>query len=633
MKNAQVMLAVATVFSLFAAMAADVVFPTPASGTIGDLASAASWGLEKIPDATNRIVFASTLTATASNDINYAGIYVNKQNATVTLDMRDETTAGSPRKIDLTGHISNTGSKGQTLNIRGGHWDLHGKQISMRGGWGANANNVIEISDGAVIDNAGKIQGSYGSSGQKIIVRGTGTVVRATHFKPVGFCGSSCTAYVQAGAVVAVTNTTDEAGNGDGAPFGTDPANEGSAANSGYVVEGAGSLLDVWSTKSTYTVGNSSRNAFLKVIDGGTARIRGSSCYVANATKGGASSALIYVANGGNLTIGGTIYFGQKGLGRNTLLIGEGGTFTGVPSLGGISNSGTPDNGLIVSNGTYASASLPEVARGGSGASNCYVRLIGPRMKFNVGGTGNANLFSNGARAGRYEILAGAAWTNTTYKAFMMGCNGSKGRHVFLVDNAEFYTTKPFYLADIDYTSISNVVRVQNGAKFHVGGLISYSFGNGISVSNATIEAVNVSVNGKSNSPQMGAQSNNWFMVEGDSPRVICGNSFSAPQASYVKFAIPANGYQPGIVPITVATNFTVSADSHLLAEGLEERLANIEATERITLATAGNKMTVPQAVLDEANALLPEKCKFYVEGKNLMLKAWKPSGLTLIVR
>ena len=67
------LVAAAAVFAAGAAHGIDVTF----SKENGDLALPADWGMESLPDSTNRIAFAasgSAMTATASADISYAGI-------------------------------------------------------------------------------------------------------------------------------------------------------------------------------------------------------------------------------------------------------------------------------------------------------------------------------------------------------------------------------------------------------------------------------------------------------------------------------------------------------------------------------------------------------------------------------
>ena len=92
-------LAAVAVFAAGAAHGIDVTF----SKENGDLALPADWGMESLPDSTNRMAFAasgSAMTATASADISYAGIIMKKSNQTVTLDMRDSVSGASPRHVN-----------------------------------------------------------------------------------------------------------------------------------------------------------------------------------------------------------------------------------------------------------------------------------------------------------------------------------------------------------------------------------------------------------------------------------------------------------------------------------------------------------------------------------------------------
>lgn len=153
---------VAAISATRPALAADVTFPAAGGGT-ADLASAAAWNLEAVPDASTRVVFTKAMTATASEDISFAGIYMNAYGSTVTLDMRDETTGASPRKIDLTSAITFKGVEKQVLRLKGGEWDMHGKSVTIfvNSDYGNSAGSRIELLDGIRMYNVANLRGGW----------------------------------------------------------------------------------------------------------------------------------------------------------------------------------------------------------------------------------------------------------------------------------------------------------------------------------------------------------------------------------------------------------------------------------------------------------------------------------------
>ena len=60
---------------------------------------------------------------------------------------------------------------------------------------------------------------------------------------------------------------------------------------------------------------------------------------------------------------------------------------------------------------------------------------------------------------------------------------------------------------------------------------------------------------------------------------------------------------------------------------GVAETFPNLDGSGDIS------KITVDKTCLANSNALLPEKCEFYVDGNDLMLKVHKKMGLMLILR
>jgi len=377
-----VLAAFAAVTAAYTVRAADYSF----SKDGGNLASAADWGMESIPDPTNRIAFTTggTMTVTALDDINFSGAYMQKANQTITLDMRDSVTGGNPRKINFTGGISFGDGKYQTLNIKGGDWTLGGA-INMFTG---NYNNektyeTVNITDGAVVRTSG-LRGSYSRTSHCTFhIAGEGTVVTSGYLQVPFIDGHYDRAEILDGAQVIITN----ASNG-----GINLANRDSC-NCGIVVSGAGSRLAKIAGGTTYIV-NKATNNYFYVENGAEVNLSAGLVYFAYAddvTGKNAASNILRAAGAGARIKYAAIYFGKGGAAdantANEIQAFDGGSITGQ-----IAYVYGHDNGHVVSNATIVYTGNGIVCN--SSCTNCYLRLQGdsPRFMINSGASGNWDL-------------------------------------------------------------------------------------------------------------------------------------------------------------------------------------------------------------------------------------------------
>lgn len=358
----------------------------------GDLASAADWGGTK-PANTDRLRFAadSAITATASSDITFAGIYLNKQYQTVTLDMRDEVTGVSPRRITLTDHIYIGDQSDQTLNIRGGYWDLVGKlNLYWRGGTSAttwelaNKRQRVNVTDGAVID-VFRITTGYGpESSSSLHVAGEGTTINSAVLR-IGAQNACYDAVdIVDGAKIVVTN------NGT-ADLVIGYSGNQNNYNCGLVVSGACSRLVKKNPGSSFVGHMWAHNCYLHVLDGAAAEISGT-LYCAGTTSESASYGhdnSILVAGSGSSFACDVVYFGCSNGSTynhgNRIEVRDGATFAG--NLLYVGGNG---NGVVVSNATVSltGGGVKDNVETKLLGTNIFVRLQGATPKFTTDRTG-----------------------------------------------------------------------------------------------------------------------------------------------------------------------------------------------------------------------------------------------------
>ena len=377
-----VLVAAVAVFAAVAAHGIDVTF----SKENGDLALPADWGMESLPDSTNRIAFAasgSAMTATASADISYAGIIMKKSNQTVTLDMRDSVSGASPRHVNLTGSVTFGDYHHQTLNIKGGVWDTGNSIITTFGGSYNNSRRyaTVNITDGALVRTAG-LRGDYSADSHSLFhIAGEGTVVTSGYISVPFIDAKYDCAEIVDGAKVIITNNTNggvEIGRRD-------------SYYCGLTISGAGSRLQKIRGGTTYLGAKRSHN-FLRVENGGEFLQGSGLFYFAHSDGDDANNATnnsITVSGPGSRFVFGAMYFGRGGASalnsHNEMQVFDGGVVTGsiVYAYG-------HDNGLVVSNASM-------VLSGGNGivcqesCTNLYLRMQGDRPSFTIptGGGGN----------------------------------------------------------------------------------------------------------------------------------------------------------------------------------------------------------------------------------------------------
>ena len=394
MLNCKIAMA-AAVLGAYGLNAADVTFPN--SDGQGDLASPASWGLAELPDSTNRIAFTKgggNVTLTATEDIDFAGIYHNGESRAITLDMRNEKTGANPgpRKINLTGAIGFGTSWQAKLYIKGGEWNLNGKSITLFKTYSDVAGLRLGISDGACIYGVGDlVAGIWGDRVARTDIAGEGTVVTASTFK-VGFYDSNNDiANLTDGASLVVTGTSN----------GTLKIADGNSSNCVFVISNNANFVKS-NSSFNYLSGKRGGNC-LRVLEGATATVSGSS-YLghaddpANCASSHNNTILVSgtsAVTNSSLSVG-DIYLGSMtGVDSSTfntnncIVVRDGARFkAGIIRLFGARN------GIVVSNAVVSLTGGSGIVCGNTsrGCTNCFVRLQGdhPELIHSSSLNGNA---------------------------------------------------------------------------------------------------------------------------------------------------------------------------------------------------------------------------------------------------
>lgn len=394
MSNTRVLFC-AWVLASLGLQAIDVTFPN--TDGRGDLASPASWGLAELPDSTNRVAFGKAggnVTLTASEDIDFAGIYHNGESRAITLDMRNEKTGANPgpRKINMTGDIGFGTSWQAKLYIKGGEWNLNGKSITLFKAYSDVAGLRLGISDGARVYGVGSlVAGIWGDRVARTDIAGEGTVVTASTFRVGHFDSNNDIATLTDGASLVLTGT----GNG------TLKIADGNSSNCVFVISNNANFVKI-NSSFNYLSGKGGGNC-LRVLDGSTATVSGSSYLghadeLANCAKSHNNTILVSgtsAVTNSSLSMG-DIYLGSmSGVDSSTfntnncIVVRDGAEFkTGIIRVFGARN------GIVVSNAVVSLTGGSGIVCGNTsrGCTNCFVRLQGdhPELIHSSSLSGNA---------------------------------------------------------------------------------------------------------------------------------------------------------------------------------------------------------------------------------------------------
>lgn len=190
--------------------------------------------------------------------------------------------------------------------------------------------------------------------------------------------------------------------------------------------------------------------------------------------------------------------------------------------------------------------------------------------------------------------------------------------------------------------STGNTLRIEDGASFTAYRFALYGKDNTVVVSNATLYTERKDVTSTTSlcigisvgtvDPSVTDVSNNRLVLQGVRPSCGSKGETYVGASGSVTFELPAAALETvplaaGMVTFAEGSAIHVACDAYLSYLGDERG--------RVVLARASDKsrITIPQSVLDAANAELPERCKLVVSGTDLILKTRSNKGLLLLFR
>ena len=285
----------------------------------------------------------------------------------------------------------------------------------------------------------------------------------------------------------------------------------------------------------------------------------------------------------------------------------------------------------------------------GSSASNNVVRFIGSATTL-----GYSNLYEPFFSSGCHNTVSfenGAA--HTLVEGGDVYFSGKAHNNTLRISGSGAQVVKAkmkFYMSVSNANSYANSIIVEDGGKFEFYDMFVCRQDHCLVVSNGTLttlrnDPASYSLHiGYIPTGSTATTTNNSLVIQGDSPKVAFRYSgLSLANGSRLHFDVPASGMYAD-VPIQVV-NLRLT-DSCILSADVTDCLAAVQRGKSKTMVLAemhtgtngagqdvGGNLTIPQTVLDTANATLPEKCRFYVDGRKLMLKIAKPGGLTCVIR
>ncbi len=383
-----------------AANALTVSFPT----TGIDIASATDWG-GTLPETTNAISFAGTgsRTVKAFADVEFAGLVFGTQSRTVTLDMRESVSGGSPRRIKMNGPAYVANAWQSKYILRGGFWDFgeNSVGIDLASKYNAMNGSSARIDGGAVV-LCRSLFGQWGRASDvrtcPLYVDGEGTVVTTKVVQVAQYNGRNNRFEFTDGAKVVITGTSNGALSVDGG------AAADSDSNGNTLRVAGGASLEKIANGTSY-IGSAGSNNRLSIENGGTVRLSGLT-YFGHADGAAGNKRVgnrIDVTGADSRLVCGAVYCGNAngvaasaGNSNNVATVSDDGSLSCARwHLNG------HDNGIVISNGTVT------VADGGimcETSTNCYLRFQGAHPSFVSRGDANSQSIYAGGFTLRYDL-------------------------------------------------------------------------------------------------------------------------------------------------------------------------------------------------------------------------------------
>jgi len=299
---------------------------------------------------------------------------------------------------------------------------------------------------------------------------------------------------------------------------------------------------------------------------------------------------------------------------------------------------------ILVSNGVFRTSGGQYRFAVHPNCSNNTVIVSGPSARFSVGGStyyyfnagpGNRYVFENGVD---YDTTFGAAVYTT--KASNEEIRVRSGA-TFRFAGANGFNFGP--VGDAARLDDSRFVveggATASGTVFRVGG-----DGNTLCVSNAL-----VTVTGSPNylyaldigDSGMSVRTNATLVLAGNAPRIVSQGRLRVTNGSELRFELPPEGYEEGVIPINLDGNMIVSSGSTVTLSGIDAMLSrhyDLGKKASYTLARA-TTLSIPAGVMDSLTNALPAGVTLtqatdpVIARTSLILSVRPKRGLTIIVK
>jgi len=586
-----------TLIAALLAVCGTVVFATsfPNADGSGDIASPAAWG-GVLP--TDQAQFqTSDVTNTASANVTFAGVEVGAKN--VVFDF-SQTPA---RTITLSDHFRPLNYTGASYTLRGGTWNLSGKNFHLYHNWGQGSECTVTLENGCNVTNVGWTLLNFSTLKCHLIIRDQASLTVNTYDSNSGHGNDEPCLEVLSGGRLSVPATGSTLRIGDGTTL----------------VSGAGSRIESYGGAGDFTLGNTFHNTLIRITDGGAfdaAALR------MNLNLNNATNTTIVVDDDGTFQCG-EVYPNGRAF---NIQIGERGQMTtGRWYIRG------NDHSVRVLNGTLKGSRWIGEAASGASVTNFSVAVIGSDAQVDIAG-GDA-LFMGLSDSS--ILLEGASWScPVTYWKSRESSNCT----FRLTQQAAFTTTGHFWGTAYDGGSASltncngNVISVESGSTFQSAGFTFVGKGNRLIVTNATFRCPTGSFNfGRSDR----GSDENQLVLQGTTPRVeIASDAMHLRYGSTLRVEMPAEGYAADFVPITTAWSLSLDDSCHLVAD-VEAIRRHQRVNKTYVLARANGGVSIPESVLAEANAVAPDEWQFGVseDNKSLTLRVMLLRGMAVMLK
>jgi len=619
---------IVVVFGLMVAVVAQAAKPKsyvlfPNADKSGDLASLAAWGAgyDAVPTNDWPQIDWQNPNATASRDITFSGLFLDRYNGNVTIDLTKTTPQPT---ITLTNDLYV--NYFTTATLKGGTYDFRGTGKIARGDWGSgNGNRFINlILDECVMTNMQNITMGYaaanGSSYNSWTLKNGSAMYTPGFFRVEEYANNSIsnTFSILSGSRLVVENglMTDR-------PAQTPPF---LVTGNRVVVSGTNSLLSVSGAETM--IGQNFNESWLIVSNSAVANFAPAgktASSVALGMKVGSNSNRLELVDHASLT-------------GNEVKVGNGGTFGNRFHIGSQAS-------LYLTQHLFVGHSSPDnYCRFDSGAT-AYVGTLYPG-------------YSSEACGNVLEIADGASLTNVV---IFMSYAGSHN-NLIRVDgtNTEHVVRGKYYIGLSG--GCSNKVAVTDGATLTVDTIYlncgvdktgQCSADNELLISNATVTVTNEFSTCTSDKSSYRGGTGAVIRLQGDAPHLyVTRSSKTSPDISNgtrFVYDLPAAGYAENVVPVQMLNWRTFDKTVRFEVTGVEamqkDMAAKNERRRRIKLLqTTGNVLSgLCQDNVDASNAVAPEGARIYFEGvgsykgvphcSSVWVEVMREAGMTIIVR